>query len=110
MRIKRRPNDAYEVGRYFKVADFDGAHILPAELADEIAELKNDVLASPRLLVSTFRTANIIGRQENDCEVNIRVILELLDNSATLVGLFTKNYGYEVDFPQNPATASRGSP
>ena len=62
MRIKRRPNDAYEVGGYFKVAYFDGTHVLSAELADEIAEFKDHVLARPRFKLTALRAANIIRR------------------------------------------------
>ena len=89
-------------------APFDGAHIISAELADEIAQLKNNVLTRPRLLWTSLRSADVVGRQDNDCEIDIGMVLEFLDDRAPLVRLLVKYHWYEIDLPQEAGDCLSG--
>jgi hypothetical protein len=68
-------------------------HSLSAQLSEKEAELKNDVLATPRLgSLTSANTALIVAGEQYDRECGTgRMILELFKDGAAAVGLLMQN-------------------
>lgn len=90
------------VARYLNARLIKRTDARAAQLAKKVAEFEDDILARTREQLTGTRTnaTFIIGRQEDHCEVHIRIVRELLDNSSTGIRLLMKDDWLQTEFLQ----------
>ena len=90
--------DANKVRRQLDVAGFQRNHSAAPKLPDEVAQFKNDILPSTGALqFFAFQAANIVGRQKDNREAYIAMLLELLNDRLASIRLFMQNYDLKAD-------------
>src|ERR1700730_1089325 len=78
--VERVINNATKVRRDLKVAALKGADTTPAEASDKVAEFQKNILPGSGLKVAIFYATDVIRREEDHCETNIPVCLDLLND------------------------------
>jgi len=89
-------NHAMEIGRDFDLAALEGTHSIAPQVANKIAKLQDDILASAWFGFSAYDATFVIRGQQDHSEAHVTMVLNLLDNRSPLVGLFMENDGLEA--------------
>jgi hypothetical protein len=96
-----------KVGWKLNVSTLQRADLRTAQVRNEIAEFKDDILACTRLqLAPVLLTADIISREKDDCEANVAVRLHLFDYGATLAGFLVEDDRIKAERLQKSGTVS----
>ena len=77
----------------------NSAQTLPAEFPNKIAEFKDYILSCAWLEGGSIGlcSSNVVRREQNDREINIRVILKLLDDGPAAACLLVQNDSFHSE-------------
>src|SRR5579859_2032759 len=99
------PYDPMDIGGEIQVWFLERCDARTSELADEVAELENNVLSRARrkrIRLDGARTHVIRGEQHDRKRCELRMRFKLLDECTALVGLLGQNDRFEAETLKEP--------